>query len=376
MPVVNFMGDRVFFPDFMSGEEVSDVLGAIHASSQAVGEFALTLGTGAAAEVVGGLTGLATGDANAVKGMQERLTYQPRTRAGQLAMQSIGQDISRLAESTGLNHLSGYWRDRVVPALQESAGPIAGSVLAAGGLAALTALGEVNPGGRVASTARRQIGAVGDLDNWFHGTAESFSKFDTSRLGSATGGSDTKHGFYLSKGKDTADNYRPSIPSIKPEKFKQKWGVSIEDAEAQSLELGERLKGLGVSEEDIRLRPFGSSSYAPEVSSELTKLHNINSKLDPYSYDDPRRGLFPSEWINDEISGVRIEAKIPDNMKRVEMGGASWDEAAQNRIAIEAKNEGFDGVIFGDMQDSGWFGGSGEDDIALVFDADKILIQD
>ena len=112
MPNVNFQGDLIEFPASMSGDEISDVLGALWASTQAMGEFAATLATGAIAEPIAGLTGLATGDINAIEGMRSRLTYQPRTKAGQLAMQSIGQDITRLSESTGLNHLSGYWKDR------------------------------------------------------------------------------------------------------------------------------------------------------------------------------------------------------------------------------------------------------------------------
>lgn len=164
MPIVKYMNDRILFPDFMSGDEISDVLGAIHASAQAVGEFAATLGSSAIAEPIAGLTGLATSDPSAVGGMQQRLTYQPRTRAGQMAMQSIAKDVQNLSEATGLQHVSGYWRDRVVPALQEYAGPVAGSALAAGGLAALTAISEISPQGRAVNTARRQIGAIGDIN--------------------------------------------------------------------------------------------------------------------------------------------------------------------------------------------------------------------
>lgn len=155
MPLVKFLGDDIDFPDSMSGDEITDVLGAMFASTQAVGEFAAMLGSGSIAEPISGITGLVTGDAGAVRGMQERLTYQPRTRAGQVAMQSISKDIMSLAEDTGLNHLSGYWRDRVVPALQEYAGPVAGSVLAAGGLAALTAISEISPQGRTVKAASR-----------------------------------------------------------------------------------------------------------------------------------------------------------------------------------------------------------------------------
>jgi hypothetical protein len=218
MPVVNYLNDQITFPDHMNGDEISDVLGALWASTQAVGEFAATLGTGAAAEVVGGWTALATGDANAVEGMRQRLTYQPRTRAGQIAMQSIGQDMQKLSDAAGLQHVSGYWRDRVVPALQEQAGPVAGSVLAAVGLAAMTALGEVNPGGRAVRTAKRQVGAIGDLNNpldegnniikGFHGSSvDDINEFDLDYYGSGEGGGAFGYGIHSSNNQAVGGEY-------------------------------------------------------------------------------------------------------------------------------------------------------------------------
>jgi hypothetical protein len=168
MPIVNYQDDRIHFPVSMTGDEISDVLGALWASTQAVGEFATTMATGAAGEVSGGLAGIAAGgDADVVRRVQDAMTYQPRTRAGQMAMQSIANDMSWLAEESGLNNVSDYWRQTVVPKLQDNLGVVAGSALAAGGLAALTAMGEVNPGGRAARTASRlrpnaQVGSLGD----------------------------------------------------------------------------------------------------------------------------------------------------------------------------------------------------------------------
>ena len=167
MPFVEFKGDEIEFPYNMSGDEIQDVLGAIASSATATSEFMLTLGTGAIAEPVAGLAGLATGSADNVRRVQSMLTYQPRTAAGQKAMQRIGQDLASMAEETGLDNVSGYWRDRVVPALQQQAGPIAGSMLAAGGLAALTLMSEAGGGGVAGRPARAmgraEVGAVGDL---------------------------------------------------------------------------------------------------------------------------------------------------------------------------------------------------------------------
>lgn len=178
MPVVDFFGDRISFPDDMGADSISDVLGALAASAKAVVEFAGTVGSASIAEPIAGLTGLATGDIDKIGKIQDMLTYQPRTQAGRIAMQSIAKQVTTLSEAAGLNHLSGYWRDRVVPALQQQAGPIAGSVLAAVGLAAITALGEITPVGktkRIASSVR-QRGAIGDTDVFFHGGPEVISE--------------------------------------------------------------------------------------------------------------------------------------------------------------------------------------------------------
>lgn len=158
MPKIRFRGDTINFPFNMSMDDIEDVLGGMNAAIQATVEFGATLATGAGAEVIGGLTALATGDADAVEGMMSRLTYQPRTEAGRKAMARIAKDIKHFTEETGLDHMSGYWRDRVVPALQEAAGPEAGSVLGAVGLAAMVGIMEVTPGGRVVKgAAKRRI---------------------------------------------------------------------------------------------------------------------------------------------------------------------------------------------------------------------------
>lgn len=175
MPVVKFQGDRISFPDSMSGDEISDVLGALWASTQAVGEFAAMIGTSSIAEPLAGIAGAGSAlfspsqgaGGRTVQSVRDALTYRPRTRAGQLAMQSIAKDVSHLSQATGAEHLSGYWKDRVVPALQENFGVISGSALAAVGLGLIGAFAEMSPG-RLAPPVR-QIGAVGDLENILSG---------------------------------------------------------------------------------------------------------------------------------------------------------------------------------------------------------------
>ena len=59
MPTVSFNGDKIKFPYSMSVEEIEDVLGGLQAATTAVAEFVAVLGSSGAAEVVGGLSGLA-----------------------------------------------------------------------------------------------------------------------------------------------------------------------------------------------------------------------------------------------------------------------------------------------------------------------------
>jgi hypothetical protein len=56
----------------------------------------------------------------------------------------------------------------------------------------------------------------------------------------------------------------------------------------------------------------------------------------------------------------------------VEMDGQAWDESIQQKAISDAMSKGKDGIIFKNMQDSGWFGGEGTDDIALICDPSKI----
>jgi len=211
MPVVKFNNADIRFPDNMSGDEISDVLGAMSEAAKAVGEVVGMLGSGAVAEPVAGLTGLMTGDTNAIRGMQERMTYTPRTQAGQRAMMRIGEDIRYMADVTGLQHVSGYWRDKVVPALQEQAGPIAGSALAALGLGALAAVTEMTPGGRVGSAGRRMAPNQEGAIKAFHGSPHDFDKFSTSQIGTGEGAQAYGHGLYFAESEDVAHGYRKQL---------------------------------------------------------------------------------------------------------------------------------------------------------------------
>jgi hypothetical protein len=310
MPLVNFLGDQISFPDFMTEDEISDVLGALFASTQAVGEFTTSLATGAVAEVAGGVAGLVTtrltkdplaGEA-VLEGVSSRLTYQPRTRAGQVAMQSIAQDVARLGEAVGAENISGYWKDRVVPALQERAGPVAGSVLAAVGLGLLAAVSELSPGGRTRRVAG-QRGMIKGLDtdtDWYHGTDEKFDAFSLEAIahkdaaGRPAGGRNADAGFWFDTNKEIAKTYGDQVGAFYLPKDMRKVDWEIEMRES--------------------LRP-DADYLSPDTSIDVDAL----------SFDELE------EWAN------------PD-------GTALWDWMGD--VIQEAKDAGESGVIFSNVVDA------------------------
>ena len=149
---------------------------------------------------------------------------------------------------------------------------------------------------------------------WNHGTNAEFEAFDPAMLGTASGASDTKHGFYFGRSTRTSDAYRETFPSIKPEKFKEKFGVSMEEAQKRldGMEADFASRGLEVgTSTKNRLRrvrgEISDSDYA-----DIEKYQNIKEKLNPYFYNSPE---FPeSQWIDHEMGGRNIEAYIPNNM--------------------------------------------------------------
>jgi hypothetical protein len=285
MPIVDFMGDKIRFPYDMMLEEIEDVLGGLAAAVTAVSEVGATIGSGAFAEPVAGLTALGTRDANAVEGMMSRMTRQPTTEVGKRAMARLGEDMRYLGEVTGLEHMSGYWRNRVVPALQEQAGPVAGSILAASGLAVLTALGEMNPGGRAASTSRRVMGNAeeGAIKLAYHGTADDIQGFDPLKRGASTKAQSAKDAFWFVDNPDVAAGYAKYAAEDVPvqrlidqsyaAERAGKWDEAADlMAEAERLEASGELVGGGgqnivpvnIDDEDLLEIDMDGAFYDPE----------------------------------------------------------------------------------------------------------------
>ena len=221
---------------------------------------------------------------------------------------------------------------------------------------------------------------------WYHGTSVDadpktglpFKEFDSSLLGSSSGAKDTRHGFYFAKNRSTADAYRPTSEVINKKKFESEYGLSIDDAQKQKSNSMDELSFWGLSDKEIQpLRSPKNVEKLPDYMKDSGWDYSAtNRKLNPATYTSGRQ-YRPSEWISEVKEGSNFSVNLnTSNFKEVDMGGSSWDANIQDSIAKEAKLDGYEGVIFKNMQDSGWFGGSGVDDIALAFETKNIRSPD
>ena len=235
---------------------------------------------------------------------------------------------------------------------------------------AMGALGAIPLVGDAAKKGAKKAG------KWYHGTNADFLEFDNKFLGSANPATDSKFGFYFGKKADTADAYREVTTKLNPDKYKSTYGRTVEEGEKRLATAKSKFSDMfGMSHDEYGKLGFRERRAANEsianIEAGAKQINNAKKELSPLTYEDYPYSL--GDWVDEEKAGRIIEAELPtENMKEVDFGGQSWDEAKQSREARQAIDEGFDGVIFKDMQDSGWFGGSGVDDIALVFDSKKI----
>jgi len=93
------------------------------------------MATATAAEPVAGIAALLTGDADTVGRVQDRLTYNPRSKAGQEGLKALSDAFVEMAEAVGIDDAVAYFEDTVVPSLQSRFGDEVGSAMGAGILA-------------------------------------------------------------------------------------------------------------------------------------------------------------------------------------------------------------------------------------------------
>ena len=211
---------------------------------------------------------------------------------------------------------------------------------------------------------------------WYHGTNNYFDEFDASHLGSANPAKDSKLGFYFSKSEDTANAYRDVTPSINPDKFKKEFGRTIEEQKERIDGVLPKFKSMfGIGYDEFKALGFREQralqEKMPNIEAGAKQITREKATLNPYTYED--YPYVADEWIKEEKGGRLIEANIPDSeLMEYDYMGQAWDENKQHAIAKDAQEQGYKGVLFKDMQDSGWFGGQGIDDVALIFDPKNI----
>jgi len=112
---------------------IQSVLGSPEASNTIarVLEPAATMATATAAEPVSGIAALLTGDADTVGRVQDRLTYNPRSKAGQEGLKALSDAFTRLSEELGVDQAVAYFEDTVIPSLQQKFGDEVGSAIGA-----------------------------------------------------------------------------------------------------------------------------------------------------------------------------------------------------------------------------------------------------
>lgn len=302
----------MYFPNAVTTDEIQDVLGAMTASAKAVAEFGLMMGSASIAEPLSGLAGIATGNIDNIAKVQDALTYQPRTKAGQVAMKSIAKDVSNLANETGLNHLSGYWRDRVVPALQDNLGVISGSVLAAGGLGLITAMSEFVPGSR--ATRAMPFPQEGAIKRVFHGSADDIQGFDPSMRGSSTKARSAKEAFWFADNPDVAAGYAKR---------------AAEDAPVQKLI---------------------DDSYAAERAGDFDKANDLMAEAERLDLSGELVGGGGQNIIPVDIDDA--------DLLEIDMDGAFYDpdDTPLTDIIQQAKSEGKRGVKIKNFVDNADYG--------------------
>lgn len=211
-------------------------------------------------------------------------------------------------------------------------------------------------------------------NTWFHGTVYDFQQFDLNELGKNSNSKDAKLGFYFGRNKKTAEAYLESGQSINEENFNKKYKLSIEEVKSKIKELESDFESkYDISYNEIKdsySKQFKLKREFEDFRSDFEILSNHYNVIDPYSYEEE------SPIVNYYLLGNIFEVEIKNtNFFHYDMENQPWDENKQTQIAREAKINGYEGVVFENMQDSGWFGGNGVDDILLKFEVNDILIK-
>jgi hypothetical protein len=175
---------------------IQSVLGSPEASNTVarVLEPTATMATATAAEPVAGIAALLTGDADTVGRVQDRLTYNPRSKAGQEGLKALSDAFVEMAEAVGIDDAVAYFEDTVVPSLQSRFGDEVGAAMGAGLMA----------GAAVIPVPARKIKA-------YHGSPHDFDEFSTDAIGTGEGAQAYGRGLYFAEDEKVAKSYRDAL---------------------------------------------------------------------------------------------------------------------------------------------------------------------
>lgn len=207
----------------------------------------------------------------------------------------------------------------------------------------------------------------------YHGSIYEFDSFCENEIGKNTNSKDTKYGFYFAANKKTAESYLHESKIINETEFKKRFNMSLKDSEEKvknsvvDFESKYKIK-IEELESSFLLRHKFKIEYQ-EFENDFNELLKIKKMSNPYSYSDS------DPIIKEGLMGFIYEVEIEiDGFMIVDFNGTAWDENKQLIEAKKAMDSGYDGVVFKNMQDSGWFGGNCVDDVYLMFDSKNIVI--
>lgn len=209
--------------------------------------------------------------------------------------------------------------------------------------------------------------------NWYHGTIYDFEKFDKNEIGKNTNSKDAKYGFYFSGSISTATSYLHESLEINEREFLNKYGISVNKTKLKlnsMIKEFEKLYGYSFDEISNSFSlSYRLSKDNENFKKDLENIKSIKTSLNVFSYPDGNPVV--QKILLGNIYNVNIKS---ENLKTINFQNKAWDQNEQTEFIKMAIDEGFDGLIFENMQDSGWFGGNGIDDVIIVFDENHIEI--
>lgn len=400
MPTVKVKGvvNPIQFPDSMSLSDIRAVLSDKFSSLASQGaanlEVAGAIASGAVAEPLAGLSGLAglavgagaEASSNVVGKVREGLTYQPRTEKGKSSLEAVSGVLAPIGEYMGrVSQIPGdyVYEKTGSPALATLAysAPIAAAeLLGAKGLSKAGAgkIGNRYEVGDIGSQASKfggkQRGAIASIETPGANLEQMRAAEELARRGvgrreifDKTGWTQSQSGDWewvvsddiLFHGTDTP------IRKIDPTKFGSATG-------AESAK-----QGFWLSD-----RPTTAESYANYAARDAKvkrMLDEADAAADKGDWDKYDTLQIKAEALERESAAGKGQNIMPmlltsDNVKRVDMGGADFMDVQDevNSMIRESKAQGYDALQFDRLvDDAGLIGG--ESQHTVVFDTDKLV---